>query len=278
METNSFTWQTEDDLRIQGIHWPVENPRAVICLAHGLGEHIHRYAHLAAFYNRAGIAVLGNDHRGHGHSDGKRGHAPDLDRLLDEIDHLISLATQWYPATPLFLFGQSMGGNLVLNYTLRRNPASVRGVIASSPWIQLDFRPNKLRVMAAKLMKNIYPTFTQPTPLNTQHLSTDPEVGFAYEADPLVHKKITAALGSEMLDAADYLHQYNGAFPIPLLVMQGTGDQIVSPEASREFAGRVRGDITFVPWEGLYHELHNEVKKEEAMETTLNWIEKKLNR
>lgn len=275
MEKNITSWTTADGLTIYGKHWPAVRPKAVLCIVHGIGEHIHRYEEPAAFYNRAGVSIIGNDHRGHGRSEGKRGHTPSMDLLLDEVEQLIARSQTLYPDLPCFLFGQSMGGNLVLNYSLRRRPA-VAGVIASSPWIQLAFRPDPISVLAGKLLKNIYPTFTQPTKLNPEHLSTDPEVGKAYQEDPLVHNRITAALGTEMLEAADYLHQYRGKFPVPLLLMHGTADQIVAPEASRQFADRVEGEITFIPWEGLYHELHNEVRRKDVLNSTLSWMETHL--
>lgn len=253
----------------------MKHPRAVLSIVHGMGEHIRRYDHVAAFYQAAEIAVVGNDHRGHGKSGGKRGHAPNYDLLLNEVEQLVQETRQRYPGVPHFLFGQSLGGNLVLNYTLSRR-SDFAGVIASSPWIQLAFRPDPVSVAAGKLLKNLWPTFTQPTKLNADHLSTDPEVGKVYAADPLVHDRITAALGVEMLYAADRLHTYSGPFPCPLLMLHGMADQIVSPQAAEALAERLSGDVTFIPWDGLYHELHNERRKAEVLQTTLEWINQKL--
>jgi alpha-beta hydrolase superfamily lysophospholipase len=276
MKNNTLEWISSDGIKIFGKYWPVEQPRAVLHIVHGMGEHIQRYEAVAAFYNQAGIAVMGNDHRGHGLSDGKRGHIPNFTVLLDEVDHLLEESNKLFPGVPRFLFGQSLGGNVVLNYALRRKPA-LAGVIASSAWIQLAFRPDAISLMAGKLLKKLYPTFTQPTKLNPMHLSTDPEVGRIYQADPLVHDRITAAMGTEMLDAADYLDQYSGDFPVPLLLMHGNEDQIISYDAAQQFAERVSGDVTFVPWEGLYHELHNEIRREEVLNTSLQWITDHLN-
>jgi lysophospholipase len=83
-------------------------------------------------------------------------------------------------------------------------------------------------------------------------------------------------MGTAMLDASGFLHQYSGKFPLPLLLLHGSGDQIVSYDAARQFAERVDGDITFSPWEGLYHELHNEKRREEVLNTCLQWIEHQL--
>lgn len=276
MEKKSLQWRTSDGLRIKGSYWPVEQPRAVLNVVHGMGEHIQRYDHVAAFYQAAGIAVAGNDHRGHGTSEGKRGHIPSFELLLDEVDELLHESSKLYPDVPHFLFGQSLGGNLVLNYSLQRDP-EISGVIASSPWIQLAFRPDPITVWAGKMMRKLMPTFTQSTKLKAEHLSTDQEVAKTYQADPLVHDRVTAAMGTAMLEAADYLHHYSGPFPLPLLLLHGTADQIVSFDAAHQFAERVSGSVTFVPWEGLYHELHNEIRRQEVLNTTLKWIEDHLN-
>ena len=86
-------------------NWPIENPRAVIALVHGQGEHIGRYPHLFKWFNARGFAVVGVDVQGHGQSDGQRGHAKALDSLLDDIDTLIQEAKRLYPNLPLFLYG-----------------------------------------------------------------------------------------------------------------------------------------------------------------------------
>ena len=46
--------------------WPVANPKAIVQIAHGLGEHARRYDHVAEALNKAGYGVYADDHRGHG--------------------------------------------------------------------------------------------------------------------------------------------------------------------------------------------------------------------
>ncbi|MCB0628837.1 MAG: alpha/beta hydrolase [Saprospiraceae bacterium] len=275
MEALTFNWTTKDGVPIYGRVWLHPSPVAVLSIVHGMGEHINRYNEVAEFYHQAGFAVVGNDHRGHGQSGGKRGHAPNYESLLDEVDHLVEETRSRYPGLPHFLFGQSLGGNLVLNYCLRRR-SDFAGIVASSPWVQLTFKPNPVSVAAGKLMQNIYPAFLQSTGLDPDHLSTISEVGEQYRNDPLVHDRISASMGMAMLKAADDLNTYSGNFPCPLLVLHGTGDQIVSVPAARAFAERLEGDITYRSWDGLYHELHNEVNRQEVLETTLHWMQSKL--
>lgn len=272
---NALNWKNSQGIELYAAHWPVANPIAVIALAHGQGEHIGRYQHVAEWYNAHGVAVVGFDHQGYGRSGGPRGHVKDLDAFLDDIGLLLEKTAELYPDKPLFLYGHSMGGNLVLNYALRRKP-ELKGLIATSPWIQLAFEAPAIKVLVGKLMRKFMPTLTLPTNLAAHFISQDKAVVEAYKNDPLVHDKISAAAGIALMDAADWLDSYKGEVPMPLLLLHGTGDKIISPVATKAFAERVKGDVTHQEWDGLYHELHNENEKAEVFEYTFNWMKQHL--
>lgn len=265
-------WKNAQGLRLYAAHWPVNNPRAVIALVHGQGEHIRRYQHVAAWYNRHGIAVLGYDHQGYGQSEGPRGHAKNVAVLLDDIGLLLQEARERYPDAPLFLYGHSMGGGLALQYVLQRDP-DLSGLIATSPWIRLAFQAPALKVMAGRLLRRFMPTLSLPTGLAANFLSHDEQVVKAYQNDPLVHSTLSAAAGIALMEGADWLDHFSGVFRVPVLLLHGTGDKIISSQATREFFGRVAGEVTHHEWEGLYHELHNEAQQEEVFEYTLRWME-----
>ena len=271
----ALNWKNSQDLQLYAEHWPVQNPIAVIALAHGQGEHIGRYKHVAEWYTAHGVAVVGFDHQGYGRSEGGRGHVKNLDAFLDDIGLLLEKTRELYPDTPLFLYGHSMGGNIVLNYVLRRKP-ELTGLIATSPWIQLAFEAPAIKVLVGKLMRKFMPTLTLPTNLASHFISQDKEVVEAYRNDPLVHDKISAAAGIALMEGADWLDNYSGKIPVPLLLLHGTGDKIISPTATKAFFSRVKGDVTHHEWPGLYHELHNEKEQDEVFEFTLAWMKKYL--
>jgi alpha-beta hydrolase superfamily lysophospholipase len=271
----NLQWKNAEGLQLHAQHWPVDDPQAVIALVHGQGEHFGRYQHLAQWYNTHDVAVLGFDQQGYGRSEGQRGHAKDAEVLLDDIGLLLEKARELYPKTPLFLYGHSMGGNLTLNYVLRRTPA-LQGLIATSPWIRLAFEAPALKVMAGRLLRKFMPTLSLPTGLAANFLSHNEAVVQAYKNDPLVHDKLSAAAGIALMEAADWLNRFGGVVTVPLLLLHGTGDKIISPAATKEFAGRVAGDVTHHEWPGLYHELHNEAEQFEVFEYTLAWMRRRL--
>jgi len=279
-----FTRQSPDKLQFYFQGWePEASLRAVVCLVHGLGEHTGRYAHVAAALNEAGYAVLGFDLRGHGKSEGLRGHTPSYDALLDDIGRLLDEAAQRYPGKAQFIYGHSLGGNLVLNYALRRKPAlseekrsrRVAGVVSTSPAIRVTHPLPATQLALAKVMNKLQPTMQMPNGLTLDGLARDPEVIRAYKSDPLVHNKISVRLAVEMLQAGEWALAHAAEFPLPLLLVHGSADELTSAAATQEFAGKVRGgggDFTLKIWDGFYHETHNEPEKAEVLGFMIDWL------
>lgn len=266
-----LTWTNPEGLPIHGVHWPEKKPWAAITLVHGQGEHIGRYDHLARWYNDRGVAVLGYDQQGYGKSGGTRGHARGLDALLDDIGLALDQTREHYPDARHFLYGHSMGGNLVLNYLLRRKP-KLNGVVATAPWVRLAFPAPVLKVLAGRLLNRLTPSLRLPNGLAVHFLSRNPLIVEAYQNDPLVHNRLSVAAGIQLLDAAIWLNQFSGEITAPLLLQHGSADRITSASATRELAGRLQGKVAFREWSNLYHEIHNEPEQEQVFQATLDWM------
>ncbi|MEL6864117.1 MAG: lysophospholipase [Bacteroidota bacterium] len=275
MAINQFSWTTKDGISIFAKDWQVEQAKAVFCLVHGFGEHSGRYDPTAAWFNERGIAWVGYDRRGHGQSGGPKGHTPNFDAFLDEIDQLLKASQERYPGVPVYLYGHSMGGNLVLNHILRRKP-NVKGAITTGTWIKLAQPPPPILLFLAKLMYKIYPAFTQPTKLDASFISSIPEEAKRYSNDPLNHDLMSSGTAVDMLRASEWLQQYQGTFPIPLLMLHGSADKIIDPAASRAFAERIKGQVEYKEWPGQYHELQWDTMREEVYQHTLNWVNQQL--
>lgn len=276
MAWNEFKWQTPDKITIYGCEWPPAEARGVVGIIHGLGEHCHRYDHFAEYLNTQQLGVVGYDRRGHGRSGGKLGHTTNYNAFLDEVGHLLVECERRYQDLPVFLYGHSMGGNILLNYLIRRNP-DISGAIATGPHIRLAFQPNVISVTLGRLLRQLVPGFTQPNDLDTQYLSRDPQVVEAYLADNYVHNKITAATAIDLLAAARYLDTYRGAVRVPLLLMHGGADGITDPAGTEAFYERVQGaDTELKIWEDFFHEIHNEPEREQVFHYVTNWMGSRL--
>jgi len=121
--------------------------KAVLCLIHGQGDHGGCFEYLRDFFSDKSYGLISVDLHGNGASSGKRGHIDNFEKLLDDIDVLLSEASEKFPESPVFLYGHSLGGNLVIHHSLKRK-SKVAGVIASSPWLRLTINPLLVRPVA----------------------------------------------------------------------------------------------------------------------------------
>ncbi|MBW2623806.1 MAG: lysophospholipase, partial [Deltaproteobacteria bacterium] len=264
MDHSEFSWIADDEVKFFAQSWTHPNKsKAVVAIVHGLGEHSSRYSHLASYLNGHEYSVAAFDLRGHGKSGGPRGHTPSYETLMDDIERFLTEVGALIPDTPIFLYGHSLGGNLGLNYALRRKP-TLQGSIISGPWLRLSAEPGKAQVTLARIMNKIRPAFAQSNALDIKGLSRDPEVVREYEQDPLVHDRISVRLFLEVYQAGLWALEQAADFPIPLLLMHGEADRLTSAEASREFAAKIKEGCTLKIWEGMFHEIHNEPEKEDV--------------
>lgn len=277
MRHEELKWKTGDGLEIFAQAWEPEvvAHRAVVCLAHGLGEHTSRYAHVAEALGREGFVVFGSDLRGHGRSGGERGHVSSADDYLDDIDLLLAQARARYPGLPLLLYGHSLGGILVLYHGLKRKP-DVKGVIAASSGLRTALEKQPVKILLAKALGAVAPKTMLPSGLSVDALSRDSAVVGEYVNDPLVHDRTSLGFGKTMLGAIAWTLAHIGEFPVPLLLMHGGKDELAFPSGSIEVAAALKDRATLVLWEEAYHELHNEPEKAEVFKTMTMWMDARL--
>lgn len=275
MKYREFTLPNYNGNSIFACEWePEKKTKAVVALVHGHGEHSGRYQHVADFYTKNGFAVISFDLFGHGKSGGQRGHLPEAKAYLSSIDNLLDYASNQYPDLPIILRGHSLGGEIVLWYGMEQKP-KLNGIIASVP-LFATFEPvPPLKLFLAKTMNSIFPAFSMKSEISTDALSRDKSIVAKYKADPLVHGMISARLGWTIIEKGKWLIDHAKEFPLPLLLMVGTGERIVNRSDIDEFAKQVP-NIDYKIWGGLYHELHNEPEKEAVFKYELNWVNKHL--
>ncbi|MBW6501795.1 MAG: lysophospholipase [Bacteroidales bacterium] len=253
---------------------PGEHLRAVILLIHGLGEHVLRYNQWAEMFNARGIGFAGVDLPGHGRTDGRRGHIKSYGLIEELINTLINESRKTFPGVPVFLYGHSMGGGIVLDYILRKKP-KVKGAVVSSPWLRLSFEPDKIKQVIAAVMKFIMPGLVMSSGLIPSQLSHDNSQVEDYTNDPLVHFRISVALFYGTIRAAVQSLANSAELATPVLLLHGSDDPITSPEGSRRFAEKTEL-AEFRLFEGGFHGLHYETFREEVFTVIIDWIEKRL--
>lgn len=262
---DKFVLRNLEEGIIRGYSWHLEDPDKVICIVHGIGEYGGRFDRVAEAFRKKNMAVCALDLRGHGESLGKRGDCAPRNSVLDDVSELLRYAEKTYPGKPLILYGHSMGGNIVLDYRARGemndHPA---GYIISAPWVRLVRPVPSVLYKAVKLLSRIAPSFTIGSDINEANLG-NPEKVKPFKDNPMVHNRISAlcavdgfdkGIGFEDGTAEDNRRAAN----IPTLLMHGSEDRICDVNGSRRIAERLQAqgdDLTYIEWEGLFHEIHN---------------------
>lgn len=273
MANLEFERKSFDELNLYFQGWQTElSQKGVVCLIHGLGEHSGRYAYWAGMLNQAGYSMLAMDLRGHGKSDGQRGHVRTYEEYFKDTDLLLEEARYRFPQTPLFLYGHSLGAMIIADYVLRRKPI-LAGVIITALSNKSSLAEQKVKVFLARSLGSLAPTMSLDTGLVPLTLSRDPEIVSRYIHDPLVHHRASFGWGKATLDSIAWSDQHANEWTIPILVMHGELDKLGYAEGSREFAGKIKDDCTLKIWPGLYHEIHNEPEKEQVFEYVRRWLD-----
>jgi len=254
---------------------PDDPPKAVVGLVHGLGEHSGRYGPVAERLTGAGYAVASFDLRGHGASGGRRGDTR-FTETFGDIDRLLADAAQRFPGLPRFLYGHSLGGLLVLAYTLERRPP-VAGVVVTGPPLHNALREQKAKLVLVRLLAPLLPHLALPSGLDDTQISRDPDVVAAYRADPLTHDRATLGFGVDAIRASDSSLAAAATFPVPLLLLHGGADRLTYASGSRAFATAVGDDAcTLIVYDGLYHEVHNEPERARVLDDVVAWLDRRL--
>ena len=247
----------------------------VVVLCHGFGEHYRRYLpEVIPQLEHSGLAVVAYDNIGHGQSGGKRGHCPNYSTLLELLDMVIERAESLYPGKPLFLYGHSMGGNLVLNYALRRKHL-IKGIIATSPYLRLAFEPPKWKMILGKVMLYIYPSITLPSGLDPMGMSRIPEEVDLYKNDPLVQDRVSPMFSFPIMEAGEWAIANSNLLTVNTLLLHGTGDPIIDYKGTVAFHENASA-TTLKLLEGCYHELHKDLCSKEMLGLINNWLAQQL--
>ncbi|WP_299222751.1 alpha/beta hydrolase [uncultured Aquimarina sp.] len=260
--------------KLFGQYWLPKDCKAIILLVHGMGEHSSRYAdYVIPEFLAKHIGVITYDNFGHGKSSGKRGHCPSYNDLMEVIDIVYIKANGIVSDLPVFLYGHSMGGNLVINYVLRSNH-KIAGAILTSPFLRLAFQPPSWKMIMGKLFQKIAPSITLPSGLDVQAISRVTEEVEKYRNDPLVHDRVSPNFSLPIIEAGKWAIGMASKLETPVLLMHGTGDQITDYTASHEFAEKT-DHIDFVSFDGGYHELHIDLEKEKLVSIITSWIQER---
>jgi alpha-beta hydrolase superfamily lysophospholipase len=243
--------------------WEQGDPSHVVVIAHGYGEHIGRYEHVAAALAQHGAAVYGLDHIGHGRSEGERALIVDFGPVVDDLHMLVDRVRADHPGLPIVLIGHSMGGLIATRYAQQYGDG-IAALVLSAPLVG---NPGTGALLALEPLPEI--------PIDPTVLSRDELVQKAYATDPLIYhggfKRATlAAMAAALLDAALDAQLVRG----PVLWQHGEDDQLIPLAGSRRLIEQLRNaQVTARHYPGARHEIFNELGRDEILEDTARYID-----
>ena len=249
------------DLKIYYQAWVPDTPKAVIQLVHGGFEHSGRYQNIIDELIPHSYAVYADDHRGHGKSEGLRNYVDSFDQFIEDEKIFYEIIKKQYPKLPIFMLGHSLGSFIAIFFT-EKYEKLLHGLILSGVGTGPGSETSGFLKALAKIFSKIAPKMKINPKLDAKFLSHDPEVVKNYEVDPLVNAdKITVRLGYEMVKNFKNLKKAIENLKINLLVQCGSEDKLISGSEELDEWFNM-DDKTIKIYEGLYHEVYNEIEKD----------------
>ncbi|GAA5021768.1 lysophospholipase [Marivirga lumbricoides] len=275
MQSEVTSFKTSDNLNLEILSFSaIENPEKVLLIIHGHGDYAGRYVHVAEHFATKNINSAILTLRGHGNSEGKRGHASSMEQLLLDVEYFVRKVRRNNIDAKLYLYGHSMGGNIVLNYLLKDQSNEIEGAIITSPWIKLVFQPAKWKVMAGNIMADIIPSFSESSGLDASEISTLPDEVKKYKEDQLIHDKISARLFKVITKGGETILSRSEKFHHPVFIAHGLADKITDAFASKKLADS-NSLFSWHGYEGNKHEIQNDVAKEQLLQDIEEWLKDK---
>jgi alpha-beta hydrolase superfamily lysophospholipase len=280
MSTATLAAREEDFTGAGGLHihyrsWlPEGAPRAVVAICHGVNSHGGQHAWTAEQLVAEGFAVYAVDLRGRGKSEGERFYVEDVADYVADIGGVIAIAKERHPGLPVYLLGHSAGGVTACSYTLDHQ-SEIDGLICESFAFQVP-APGFL-LSAIKGLSHVTPRLGVLT-LKMKDFTRDPVALAALEADPLTKDETQpAATVAALVRADERLHDNFEQITLPVLILHGTDDHATVCRGSEYFHAHAgSADKTLKLYDGHYHDLLNDIGKEEVMADVLAWIEARL--
>ena len=249
--------------------------RGYLLLVHGFGDHCGRYDGLTNAAHSKRLGVLRFDYRGHGRSEGRRGHIYRFESYLEDVEaayfKLRSLSDS--EAAP-GLMAHSYGGLIAAHAMNRLN---FKAGVLSSPFFGFAIKVPAWKRTAGHLLSRFIPAMSMPTDIKPEAVSHDPATIEEYATDPLIGRVATTRWLTETEQA--HITALNEArrLDTPIYIQQAGDDQLVCADASKRFYDLLAGkNKKYTRYPKLFHEIWFDLDRPPVIEDAFNWLDTHL--
>ena len=269
-------------VRVFYSRWQPAHAKAVIQLAHGVGEHTGRYEHVGRALASAGYEVWADDHHGHGRT-GLHQHHGDHTRLgrlgpggvrdaIGSVHDFTGVVRAARPHLPLVLLGHSWGSQIA-QIIVNLHPSDYDAVVLTG---------TAHRTLRHMNSGNLNTRYDRPGATGLEWLSRDPSVAQAFLDDPLT----TATPLMKLFGPVDALRLLGRPAPrladhndLPVLIAVGSEDPLGGASSARHLAADYRDRsgltrVTTTVYPGARHEVFNETNRDEVITDLIAWIDR----
>ena len=254
---------------------PKGDPRAVLGILHGLGSHSGQYTAVAEDLVSRGYAVYGYDCRGHGRSEGPRGHIDTWEEYPGDLRAFLQTVGEEMPGQPVFVLGISLGAMIVLDYA-ERNQEGLQGIIASGAGFEAE-AVSPVLLAIVRLLSRIRPRLTLNLDFDKTAITRDPAEIKAWEEDPLWKTVVTARSAVEIDAALERIKAHAADLRVPLLMTHGEEDRLALVSGARAFFDAVTyPDKELTVYEGGYHDPFCDLDRARVLADLDDWMQRHL--
>lgn len=260
-----------NDASINLRSWLTDEAKGNMIIVHGLGEHGGRYVEFAETFNSFGYNVFAHDHQGHGKSSGNKGHIATFDHYLNDLKHIVELASN--NGLPTHLLGHSLGGVIGTGFLIRHQKL-IKSAIFTSPGFEKKIPPNALKAGLGKMLANLLPKLSLWNEIKPEMVCRTQSIVDGYSTDSLVHDRVSAKWFTSFLSEIEFIKAQSNKITCPVFMLISGSDIIINHDVSKEiFALYSSENKSLKEYPNAYHELLNEEDdKEIAFNDINNWL------
>lgn len=277
METltiESSTLRSDDGLSLATRTFTPPNPVARLLVVHGYAEHKGRYEPLARLLASRGIESHLLDLRGHGESEGARGHVDRFDGYRRDLALFVRATVAAAPSIPTTLLGHSLGGLIALDFAAH-GTGGLQSLVVTSPFLAPAFEVPLIRRALARIVSPVLPRLRFDNLLDPSLLTRDPEEVRKYREDPLVLKTTTPRWFTEVMKAQHNVLAAAPRITLPTLFLLAGEDRIADRRVSEAMFRSIPNPGNQIRiYAGFYHEVLNETGRDQVIRDLLEWLQK----